>query len=1103
MPATHVRTNKELTSHTRRKSQSRSPPRDQHQFRTFLPTNRQDSRSPAARSFRRRSRSRSPQFCRRDSRSPAPPFRRRSRSRSPHCTRMSQPSRYRIDTQSGKLSNMANNRISSSQTSSSQQRHLPFQYSHSSSFHSDDDDIKRGHKISQLNTPYEVMLQDRYRRLITGYSEAAFRWLGNFLDTLREHRTSFDRTCRNSDKVAANLKWAWQFLIYSGIYQTLITLPIQEESGRPNSPMASSIYLALSYNRLVDHLHWSLESLTPVDALFNPEQAELLCRVEWIAQLTYALGNLRTPKYKPCAEDRLFLFHESRNSLPAAGRSLPISWYYTAYLSTLVSGYHICSEIGRTWSEVTEDSTAAQIDDICVSLTPLLRDYTSWDQDVRGDSALWYPYSMNFTFPYFETEIYLISAIEDMVTLRAICNAWGKEPFKNQGHFLTEFKADMEAAAHPIFLDLEIDRHWLALIAYPTGSNIPSETRTLSITAARTQSMAPSLTSPTARVMNPPVATIGVPKPAPRIMSPKITALSPPPPTHQRKAVNTTSSATEATTQYPTAPIPLPKIVEALSKSVAAPITTCPVRTTQVSVVDARYGEPDDESESSPPSRSSSASSARSSSSTSSSSRSQSPDPDNEPQPTPTELNTPLLSHLTKFAQACVTQQLNSLTETNATLATSLAAMTQMILQSSTKADDRVTKLAQLVVDRGEQFDKKIQDQLNNLTERLDKRMDENSRNTDSAIKHMTTEMIGHVNQTLGHMTQDLVTVTANHAAEIASTSLAEHGQHREPQPPALTPSARLTPRMVQAAVPDDRQQRRCQPSNTTPPSEEDDDHYASILQSPRTRCRHVLSCPSRPPKHVTYYHDPHDHYDESEGNHHDPLTTHTHESPSDLSTRPQVRILHNPRSNVIPDHHSHGQHLDVVQPSQNRSPQNPKLNVIPDPESLQTQPGISHNQIGTAAAPIISTLAKTTDNHLVELLEWDINYLSRWPPQMQSNRAMTKNYNRQSKIWERTATEVFKNGRRQTICLPTDANLVNHAKASMHSPKLVLPDNRDDGREQPRERRNYQPSGTFDIHSRRIKATFQFRNRSGLIKSSSLTTVIDSGSRTHLWSLT
>eukprot|EP01041_Mallomonas_annulata_P009602 gene9602-19960_t len=75
----------------------------------------------------------------------------------------------------------------------------------------------------------------------------------------------------------------------------------------------------------------------------------------------------------------------------------------------------------------------------------------------------------------------------------------------------------------------------------------------------------------------------------------------------------------------------------------------------------------------------------------------------------------------------------------------------------------------------------------------------------------------------------------------------------------------------------------------------------------------------------------------------------------------------------------------------------------------------------------------------------------------------MTKNYNRLSEIGKRTATEVLKNERRQTICLPMDANLVNHATASMHSPKLVLPDNRDDGREQPRERRNYQPSGTFD----------------------------------------
>eukprot|EP01041_Mallomonas_annulata_P014645 gene14645-31159_t len=305
--------------------------------------------------------------------------------------------------------------------------------------------------------------------------------------------------------------------------------------------------------------------------------------------------------------------------------------------------------------------------------------------------------------------------------------------------------------------------------------------------------------------------------------------------------------------------------------------------------------------------------------------------------------------------------------------------VSQMLLQSSTKADDRVTKLAQLVVDRGKQFDKKIQDQLTNLTERLDKRMGENSHNTDSAIKHTTTEMMGHVNQTLRHMNP---------------TSLAEHGQHREPQPPALTPLARLTPRMVQAAVPDDRQQRRRPPSNTTLPPEEDDDHYASILHARvGAMYSHALAAhPSMDTPVVTYYHDPHEHYDESEGNHHDPLTAHPHESPSDLSPRPQVRILHKPRSNVIPDHHSHGQHLDVVQPSRNRYSQNQKLNVIPDPEPLpsKTQGNIDRRMSSATRSalqrpPVISTLAKT-DNHLVELMEWDINYKSRWPPQMQSN---------------------------------------------------------------------------------------------------------------------
>eukprot|EP01041_Mallomonas_annulata_P004917 gene4917-9807_t len=541
-------------------------------------------------------------------------------------------------------------------------------------------------QISQLNTSYDVLLQNRYRCLTGGYSEDAFLWLGNVLDTLREYRTSYDRISFNPDKD--------ELLIYSGTYQTLITLPIQEESGRPNSPLASSIYLALTYNRLADHLHWALEALTPSDPLSISEQAEPLIA-----------------KCKPRAVDRLLIFHESRNSSPEAGRFFPIIWYYTAHLSTLVSGYHICSEIGRAWSELTEDSTAAQIDDICVSLTPLLRDYTSWEQGVRGDSALWYPPEAKAReardFPFTPPN-------NNAIFIR------GRAPFQDQGRSLTEFTVGIETAAQKSI------------------RLFPSETRTLPTTAARTQSATPSLTTTTVRVMTPPVATIGVVKPAPRLLYPKISALSSPP-------------------RLPT------------------PHST--VWTTQISLVDTRYGEPNDEF--------------------------QPPDSDDEPQLNSTELNTPLIRHLTKFAhpvsrgQRRVTRQLNSLTEVNATLATSLA-------------DDRVTK--------------------------LEKRIEENSRNTDS-----TTEMMTHVSQTLGLMTQDLV--TANQAAEIAPTSLTEQGQHRELQPPILTPSTRRTCPMIADSA----------------------DAHRRIPLSLILRGRvvalypHALAAhPSMETPVVTYYHDPH-----------------------------------------------------------------------------------------------------------------------------------------------------------------------------------------------------------------------------------------------------
>eukprot|EP01041_Mallomonas_annulata_P007162 gene7162-14578_t len=100
-------------------------------------------------------------------------------------------------------------------------------------------------------------------------------------------------------------------------------------------------------------------------------------------------------------------------------------------MPTLVSGYHnICSEIGRAcWSELTKDSSAAQIDDICGSLIPLLLDYTSWKKDVGGDSALWYQFGNRIKD---ETRDFPFSPPDNnAIFIR------GRAPFKDQGRSLT------------------------------------------------------------------------------------------------------------------------------------------------------------------------------------------------------------------------------------------------------------------------------------------------------------------------------------------------------------------------------------------------------------------------------------------------------------------------------------------------------------------------------------------------------------------------------------------------------------------------------------------------------------------------------------------
>eukprot|EP01041_Mallomonas_annulata_P010202 gene10202-21265_t len=268
------------------------------------------------------------------------------------------------------------------------------------------------------------MAQFRYQRITTGYSETTFRWLTSYLDTLREHRSARNNPSITVTKTEVDLKWAWHMLILSSVYQTLITLPIQEESGCPDESSIPTTYLFLTYHKLVDHLHWSLKALTHSDLLLDPEQIDSLARTEWIIHLTHALGDLKPRRYVPHGPDRLFLFHESGVPTPETGRALPIIWYYTSFLSTLVSGYQILMDIGTAWAEITSDSTPAQIEDICLSLSPLLRSYVNWKRAVRGTSALWYPFTMSRTFPIFEIETYLVNSLHTMDTLCELCSSW-------------------------------------------------------------------------------------------------------------------------------------------------------------------------------------------------------------------------------------------------------------------------------------------------------------------------------------------------------------------------------------------------------------------------------------------------------------------------------------------------------------------------------------------------------------------------------------------------------------------------------------------------------------------------------------------------------
>eukprot|EP01041_Mallomonas_annulata_P010587 gene10587-22094_t len=70
------------------------------------------------------------------------------------------------------------------------------------------------------------------------------------------------------------------------------------------------------------------------------------------------------------------------------------------------------------------EADLAQIEDICIYLSPLLRSYVYWKRAVRGTSALWYPFSMSRTFPLFEIKTYLVNSLYTMDTLCELCSSW-------------------------------------------------------------------------------------------------------------------------------------------------------------------------------------------------------------------------------------------------------------------------------------------------------------------------------------------------------------------------------------------------------------------------------------------------------------------------------------------------------------------------------------------------------------------------------------------------------------------------------------------------------------------------------------------------------
>eukprot|EP01041_Mallomonas_annulata_P006855 gene6855-13885_t len=414
----------------------------------------------------------------------------------------------------------------------------------------------------RATSPYDSISAARYSTITGRYSKQSLVWLGYHLLDM-EQRQSTLATISSPSQEETDVRCVLRMFTTSAGYLLLMTLPILEESGITPVSNTNSSFLAvllMSYKLVSRHLfrQWEreLEWDQKLKTIFPPPDAllyESLEQTEWVRHLILLLGDVISHKNKLPTSQRLFQFFEPNDDSGEANRVFPVAWYYTAYLTSLVAGHHIFEEIATAWDPVDDpQATLATVERVCTTISPLLREFSSWEEGVRGAKALRYTYSMNITFPFFALEEYLCGQMATVQKIREVSFSWARTsdklaaakniPFAGPDHEFLIHNKDYQlpdggpspdyvgVLQHPIYADLNADRPVHTHIFSDVGKAIPADKTTAPQAKRQTHNttdyvpLTGAKTAPIATLLRPSLGPPG-PTSAPSLIPPKANAL--------------------------------------------------------------------------------------------------------------------------------------------------------------------------------------------------------------------------------------------------------------------------------------------------------------------------------------------------------------------------------------------------------------------------------------------------------------------------------------------------------------------------------------------------------------------------------------------------